>query len=181
MATELEAFERTHPLWGFSPYLWGRIRVLLALSQEILADLDCAFSSDLRMEELARAEANLWLWCLGAYEMVRTMTQEQALACFSLRLREPLRELKRQLKEVRMPAAKMELKRSKGSRFGPPVTSCRAPADIDVESMDLLVGDPDRPVSGRSLLSRFGTVLASIEPEDVIDRHESGYDARKAV
>lgn len=171
--TGMEFFEQAHPLWRFSPYLWGRIRVLTGLARDICDDLDAAFSSSIQVEELAHAEACLWLWCLGAYEMVRTMTQ--AGSCFSSRLQTSLQELKRELAEVRMPAAKMELR-----GITVPVTSSRAPADIDVESRDLLVGNPSRPVSARALLARFEAVINSIEPQDVLDRHESGY-AKTAV
>lgn len=171
----MENFDHKHPLWQFSPYLWGRVRVLMILAQDIRNELDGAFSSTLQMDKLGRAEANLWLWCLGSYEMVRTMTQAQALSCFSSRVQEALKELKRELEEVRMPAAKMELKKPRGSRFGRPVTSNRAPAAINAELSDLLVGNPDNLVSGRALLTNFENVFYSIEPQDIVGRHEDGY------
>lgn len=78
---------------------------------------------------MERAESLMWLWIIGAYEVVRTMCQ--ARICFSSRAFE-LQRLKRTLSMVRMPAAKME----KAGR-DEPVTSNRSPAGLDVANRDL--------------------------------------------
>src|SRR5271166_1019795 len=95
------------PLIAFSFYLSGRINVLLAFACEIIENLDRGFSSTVvdggRVE---RAESLMWLWTLGAYEVVRTICQ--AKTCFSERALSDLVQLKKTLSAVRMPAAKME-------------------------------------------------------------------------
>ena len=53
-----------------------------------------------------RVESLMWLWILGAYEVVRTMCQ--AKTCFSSQALDELSRLKKLLSVVRMPAAKME-------------------------------------------------------------------------
>ncbi len=68
-------FENDNPLWRFSPYMWGRVKVLLDLHSQILQDLDKGFGTLMDADLIGRAEAFLWLWLLGAYEMVRTMCQ----------------------------------------------------------------------------------------------------------
>jgi hypothetical protein len=78
----------------------------------------------------------MWLWTLGAYEVVRTMCQ--AKSCFSDRTMDQLTHLKKTLSAVRMPAAKME---KAGERVS--VTSNRSPAGWDVANRDLLINDPD--------------------------------------
>ncbi|MGO9569587.1 MAG: hypothetical protein ACLP5H_18810 [Desulfomonilaceae bacterium] len=141
------------------------MNVLLGLHRQILQDLDKGFGTLMDADLVGRAEAFLWLWLLGAYEMVRTMCQAES--CFSTQALNSLRELKVELSKVRMPSAKMEYAGKKGK----PVTSYRSPAGIDAENKDLLIGPPEAPVSGRSLLAQFQTVLDSLKPQDVIRAH----------
>jgi hypothetical protein len=164
-ARNIEDFERGNPLWRFSPYLWGRVNVLLGLHSQILQDLDEGFGPEMDAELVGRAEAFLWLWLLGAYEMVRTMCQAES--CFSTQALNSLRKLKSELSKVRMPSAKME----HAGRKAKPVTSYRSPAGVDAMNKDLLIGDPEAPVSGRGLLNKFRVVLGSLRQEDVIKAH----------
>jgi hypothetical protein len=162
----VEDFECENPLWRFSPYLWGRVQILFGLQQEILQGLDEGFGSVTNVDLVARSEASLWLWVLGAYETVRTMCQ--ANSSFSLQALDTLQGLKRDLGKVRMPAAKMEY-----AGRGEPVTSYRSPAGLDAKNKDLLIGSPDAPVSGRALLARFYEVVTSLRQEDVLQAHSN--------
>jgi hypothetical protein len=159
------------PIIAFSFYLSGRKNVLLGLSDEIIENLDRGFSDAVvdggRIE---RAESLMWLWTLGAYEVVRTMCQ--AKSCFSQKAWDQLTQLKKTLAAVRMPAAKME---KAGQKV--PVTSNRSPAGWDISNRDLLVNDPDsRPdVSARSILMQFDGVFSSITKDDVLGCHEESY------
>lgn len=165
-----EMIERD-PLIAFSWYLAGRKNALLGIGNEVLTNLDEAFSdSGVDGCRLERAESLLWLWTLGAYEIVRTM--DQAKRCFSARVQAQLRALKTELAEARMPAAKME---KRGVRS--PVSSDRSPAGLDPSGRDLLIGDPTRPtmVSARRLLARFAEVMSAIGASDVVARHEESY------
>src|SRR5947209_4903818 len=126
-----------YPLIAFSFYLSGRTSVLLSIAAEIIDNLDQAFSgSVIDGDRVARAESLLWLWTLGAYEVIRTMCQ--AKGCFSERAFGEFNKLKKTLSTVRMPAAKME---KPGKKV--PVTSNRSPSGLDVSNRDLLVGDPE--------------------------------------
>src|ERR1017187_10768584 len=70
-----------YPLMAFSHYLTGRVEVLHAFADEIVESLDKAFSRKcVHYCFLVRAESLMWLWTLGAYEVVRTMCQ--AKGCF---------------------------------------------------------------------------------------------------
>ena len=111
-----EVLER-EPLMGFSHYLSGRVNVLLSITDEIVENLDAGFATDcIDGCRVGRADLLMWLWILGAYEVVRTMCQ--AKTCFSENTLSKLQELKQSLSDVRMPAAKME-KRGKNK----PVTT----------------------------------------------------------
>jgi len=158
------------PTIAFSFYLSGRKNVLLTIAEEITENLDQAFSGTVMDGgRLQCAESLMWLWTLGAYEVVRTMCQ--AKGCFSTKALERLTQLKKTLATVRMPAAKMEKPGRKA-----PVTSNRSPSGVDVPNKDLLVNDPSAPdVSARFVLKEFDRVVSSIAKGDVLGSHEASY------
>jgi hypothetical protein len=159
------------PLIAFSFYLSGRTNVLLDIADEIIGNLDQAFSAAIvDGGRVDRAESLMWLWTLGAYEVVRTICQ--AKNCFSDGALSEFSELKKSLAAIRMPAAKME---KSGKKV--PVTSNRSPAGWDVLNRDLLISDPETilDVSARHILKEFDRVFASITKDDVLGRHEESY------
>jgi hypothetical protein len=168
-----EQMVEREPLIAFSWYLSGRKNVLLNVAEEIIENLDRAFSgSVVDGGRLDRAESLLWLWTLGAYEIVRTMCQ--ARSCFSVRALDNLARLKRTLTAIRMPAAKMEKPRQNA-----PVTSNRSPAGLNIPNRDLLVGDPESPsISARYVLNEFRRVFAAITADDVLAHHAASYEGR---
>jgi len=151
---------------------WEKPSSLLCIfADEIIEELDHRFTTEyVDAERVGRAESLIWLWVLGAYEIVRTM--DQAKKCFSERLNQELRGLKKVLANVRMPAAKME---KPGKKL--PVTSNRSPSGWDPANRDVLVNDPEdnTNVSARWLLVEFDRVLCSIERSDVLAHHETSY------
>jgi len=168
--SEAEIFERD-PICAFSFYLSGRIAVLSDFADEILENLELGFNPEvIDSARIARAESLMWLWLLGAYEVVRTM--HQAKQCFSDRVLAELGQLKKQLSVVRMPAAKME---KAGQKV--PITSNRSPCGWDVPKRDLLLNDPENPIEAyaRHILAEFDRVLCSIRRADVLAAHEMTY------
>ncbi|WP_199099496.1 hypothetical protein [Dyella sp. ASV21] len=158
------------PFLAYSNYLSGRIHVLLDLSDEIILNLDQGFSAHvIDGGRLGRADSLMWLWILGAYEVVRTMCQSGT--CFSKPIHNELRELKKTLAEVRMPAAKME---KSGAKV--PIPSDRSPSGWSTARRDLLVNAPSSTsVFARDLIDEFDRVLSSIKPADILARHEDAY------
>lgn len=168
--TEEQIFERD-PVSFFSFYLSGRVMVLSALSEEIIENLERGFSMQcVDGESVGRADSLMWLWLLGAYEVVRTMNQ--AKLCFSARVSGELASLKKLLAVVRMPAAKMEKSGKKS-----PVTSNRSSSGWDVVNRDLLVNDPEdnRVISARFVLAEFDRVFCGITKPDILATHEQSY------
>ena len=152
------------PLIAFSHYLSGRVSVLCSFAEEIIENLDQGFSGEcVDGGRIGRADSLMWLWLLGAYEVVRTM--HQAKECFSERLVRDVGALKKTLATVRMPAAKMEKPGKKAA-----VTSNRSPTGWSVENRDLLVNDPEESpdISARWILSEFDRVFSSITRGDVL-------------
>jgi hypothetical protein len=167
--TEVEMFTR-EPLMAFSFYLSGRNNCLIYLSVEIVENLDKGFTgATLKAGLIDRASTLLWLWTLGAYEVIRTISQ--AKDCFSDLFIEKVNILKKQLAIVRMPNAKMEEQGKKK-----PVNSNRSPDGWDVANKDLLVGNPENPISGRYLLEFYETTISSLTLVDVKKHHQESYD-----
>jgi hypothetical protein len=162
------------PLISFSHYLCGRVHVLIAFADEIIENLEQGFSTEpIDGGRVERAESLMWLWMLGAYEVVRTMCQ--AKDCFSSQIFDELQRLKKSLASVCMPAAKME---KPGKRV--PVTSNRSPSGWDVQNKDFLINDPEETlhISARFILDEFDRVMSSITKDDILDRHENSYSKK---
>ncbi|GAB3266043.1 hypothetical protein [Chitinimonas naiadis] len=169
--TEADLLDRD-PIMAFSFYLSGRVAVLSEVAAEIVEDLDVGYSGvSINGARIAHAEKLMWLWILGAYEVVRTM--HQAKQCFTQPIAADLGQLKKQLATIRMPAAKMEKARSQV-----PVTSNRSASGWDFSKKDILVNDPDDSVnvSARALLAEFDRVFCGIKRADVLLSHQASYE-----
>lgn len=164
-----EMVER-EPLLKFSFYLSSRNNVLLALSDEIIEKLDEGFSNPqvINAGLVSDVSTLTWLWTLGAYEVVRTICQ--AKECFSSSFIDKASELKKQLAIVRMPNAKMEEAGKKK-----PVNSNRSPDGWDYDNKDLLIGDPENPVSARWLISMYDNTMAELTKDDIMKYHSESY------
>ena len=158
------------PLLAFSFYLSGRNNVLLSISDEIIENLDKMFSNTqiMHQEFIDRASTLLWLWTLGAYEIIRTICQ--ARECFSSSFIEKSIELKKQLAVVRMPNAKMEEAGKKK-----PINSNRSPDGLDFDNKDLLIGNPEKPISARKLIELYDQTMATLTKDDVKQHHSQSY------
>ncbi|VVB90472.1 Uncharacterised protein [uncultured archaeon] len=155
---------------AFSFYLSGRNNVLLSVSDEIIENLDKGFTNNpIDGGLIGHASTLMWFWTLGAYEVIRTMCQ--AKKCFSENFYEKISELKNDLAKARMSSSKMEMK---GKKI--PVGSNRSPDGWDITNKDLLIGDPEDPISGRMLLEKYDNVLSSLTIEDIKARHEHTYN-----
>lgn len=173
MADPSDQLQDALPLSSFSFYLSGRVSCVRSLGEEVLENLDCTFGEAINHEKLSRAEMLFWFWLLGAYETVRTMTQTDD--CFEVHYVDHLKKLKNRLACARMPAAKME---PKGKPV--PIISDRAPAEINQEDRDLLVGDPDGQLeSCRDLIRTFNDVMRQADSSKLLRRHEDSMNWRK--
>ncbi|MEO1685170.1 MAG: hypothetical protein AAFS06_18175, partial [Cyanobacteria bacterium J06631_12] len=157
------------PLLAFSFVLSTRNNQLSTIANEIIELLDLGISKEfIDGNKVTKAGILVWLWTLGAYEIVRTMCQ--ANICFSSEYIEKLRPLKKKLAKIRMPDSKMEKQGRKQ-----PVSSNRSPWCEVIETKDLLIGDPDEAFSARYIISEYFSIIHSLKREDVIASHEESY------
>lgn len=158
------------PLLAFSFVLSTRHNQLATVADEILDNLDKGISKELiDGRYVTKAGISVWLWTLGAYELVRTMCQ--AKSCFTQECLERLQPLKKKLAKVRMPDAKME---KQGRPV--PVGSNRSPWCEIIDTKDLLIGDPEELYSAREILHEYFTTIDSISPSEILAQHEESYN-----
>ncbi len=140
------------------------------MSDEIIKKLDKGFKDGKSVDCSIIGDASflMWLWTLGAYEIVRTISQ--AKKCFNPEFIKKINRLKQELAVVRMPNSKME---KKGEIK--PVNSNRSPDGWDIESKDLLIGDPENFRSARMLIELYDKTICSIDVSDVLAKHKDSY------
>jgi len=141
----------------------------VAMAREILGLLDVCDSGEAPAR--GRASDLMWLWTLGAYEVVRTMCQAQV--CFSARFYRAAAALKLDLERVRVPSTKMERIKYNRKDRSIPVVSDREADLWDGRHQDLRVGDPADAVSARMLLGEYARVMSTLTAEDVLASHEA--------
>jgi len=157
------------PLLAFSFILSTRNNQLSTIADEILELLETAISEEIvDGSKITKAGILMWLWTLGAYEIVRTMCQ--ASDCFSTEYLEKLLPIKKRLAKVRMPDSKMEIQGKKQ-----PVNSNRSPWCYVLESNDLLIGDPEEADSAREIIDLYFSAIYSLTPKDVVLQHAESY------
>jgi hypothetical protein len=152
----------------FSRYLAGRDRVLWAMAGEIVGLLDTCESG--REPARGRASDLMWLWTLGAYEVVRTICQ--ARGCFAGRFYGEVAELKAALERVRVANTKMERVKYDRRARAVAVPSEREADLWDAAGKDLRVGDPAATASARGLLAEYVRVMRSLAADEVLGSHE---------
>jgi hypothetical protein len=102
----IEDLLESNPLLVFSCYTHGQVSHLIDKGEHNLQLLDQCFTEDSASASLNDSYHNFWLWLLGAYEVVRTMSA--ADDCFDDELLQELQALKATLASLRMPFAKQE-------------------------------------------------------------------------
>ena len=101
---------KNHPLLNFSIYTHSQIKILTDFGNDILNTLN-KFSQKIDGAEFEKAYGLIWLWILGAYEVLRTM--KEAKDCFSEKIISDLLMLESKLSRIRVPFAKQQYKDNK--------------------------------------------------------------------
>ncbi len=162
----IEHMRNSKPLVIFSVYTHLQAEALNKLGSEILGLLDASMNEDPDMLALTKTYGKFWLWVIGAYEVVRTMTDKKtgAADCFSDRIKKPLAKLKDSLAEIRIPFAKQQI------RYKNDIISNEASiAKIDQEKGDFAFSINNQSIWVRSSIAEFQAVFSSISRADVLN------------
>lgn len=145
------------PLVQFSLYTSVQVQTLRNVGGELSGlskDWTDTITDSQRVYDL------FWLWVLGAYEVVRTMSQNKE--CFASHVQEKIAEQKRTLATIRMPFAKQELKGN-----SKPVYS--EPSVVGVnKSLEFLISG--EIYNSTAVVEGFIEFVDSINPNDIINQ-----------
>jgi hypothetical protein len=176
--TKIEETFRRDPLVAFSVYTHIQVGVLRGQADEIRSLLDASLANPgiVKSDSGMRAYGLFWLWLLGAYEVVRTMSQ--ARSCFVPSVSEKLRVMKKGLAKLRIPFAKQEYA---GQMRPVGVEPSICGWDFKARSMKFCVGS--EVVSVRPLMDDFESLFSSITYDDIICDHRdsNNYPRRGAT
>lgn len=147
---ELEELFRLKPLSAFSIYTQGQADYLVGVGKKLCEKFD---TYDNVIDDFSDTYGLFWLWVLGAYEVIRTLSQHSGE--FEPGFVEELLKLKKFIAEVRMPFAKQQYRGREEFIFGDlSVVGC------DKDFKFVIDG---KPVSARKVIDRFVVFIESIE------------------
>ena len=163
----IEHMLNSAPLVIFSVYTHSQVETLNNLGSEILGILDVSIKEKHIELDFHQVYGKFWLWVIGAYEVVRTMTGKKTGAdkCFSDRIQKSLAELKDSLADIRMPFAKQEI-RGKNEKI---ISYEASIAKIDQKKRDFAFSINGNSIWVRSSIAKFQTVFSSISRADVLN------------
>ena len=165
----VERLYQEHPLTRVSVYSEIQVQIVRNLGEEILACLDASVSNGtVDASGLNRAYGRFWLWCLGAYEIVRTMSQ--AKVCFSGALAVKIAAFKKRVSPLRIAFAKQELQ---GKRK--PIEAGASIQGVDAPRKDMTYEVRGTILSARDLIAEFDALVGGITEADVLHDHRSSY------
>jgi len=170
----IEQLYKDSPLLKFSIYTHLQLNVLIELGDRILKALDLAFEDKIAGANAMQEVWGLfWLWVLGAYEVIRTMSQ--ASVCFDAVLNTQIASTKRYLAKIRVPFAKQEY--AGGSRNPRPIAADASISGWNPEDRDILYRVEEVDYSVRVSIRRLEDFLAGIEIDQILHNHRRSYDA----
>lgn len=160
-----------NPLINFSLYTHMQAEVIRSLGNEICGILDASFilnsdgSKHLDGNQLRNIWGKFWLWIIGSYEIVRTVSQ--AKGCFTEEVSDRFDCFKRKIAKLRIPFAKQEY--AQGGKQ--PIKAEASIAGIDLKTNDVLYYVKGTRFSPRELICEFDSLISTITIEDVLQRH----------
>lgn len=120
------------------------------------------------VHEFTLYHENFWFWILGAYEVVRTISQHQNCFCHPIRIE--AQEIKRHLAELRMPFAKQELR---GNQH--PLRNENSVSSVDGGLVFSIKGQQYNSTETLDLVMNFLKSISKCEILSGIPKHSAKY------
>jgi len=154
------------PLTKYSVATQLQYEYLISEKDEIEVLLEGTFKNkgEIQASMFLKCNGKIWIWTLGAYELVRTM--DESRSCFTSNYHERIHELKLYLAKIRVPFAKQE---KRGKRNGKRVHANNEWTVYPLlDQKDLGYEIDGNLVSFRDMSNKFVQVLAPIKEQDII-------------
>ena len=161
-----------NPLILFSLYTDSQAKYLVKYGKKIIGVMDDGIGENRIMENvLPEVYGMFWLWVLGAYEVVRTMSQHAI--CFEKTIAADIHKVKKTLHRIRIPFAKQELPGF--SRNNPNyIYDELSIHGIDDSKKDFTYKVLDREISTRDTILEFERFIHSIERRHIMGKMPLG-------
>jgi len=174
MTSPEELLER-HPLLGFSLYTEVQCQFLVRFGKETSDLLDQMLAKEgIVNGDFNLAYGRIWLWILGAYEVVRTMCQ--AKVCFSDEYLAKLTNFKNAVADIRIPFAKQEKRGLKQ-----PIHAELSVSGFDFGKKDFTFCVGGKELHFRDLYDVFTRLVQNVSCNDIKQRFESSYDSGRTI
>ena len=160
---EFSDYVERNPLLRASLYSQIQIEILLKIGAEIEQLLEQSFSSEgVAHGDYNRAYGLFWLWVLGVFEVLRTLTVDPYKSRLSESLRLKLDTFKGKVVRLRAPMAKHKYA---GSRQA--IDSELSISGVSLPDRDFCFSIGSEVYWARKLIAEFREVILSVKPEDV--------------
>jgi len=157
------AFVAENPLLRFSLYTHLQSRAILDLGESIKFQLDSILRKQGKADvSQGDAFGDIWLWTIGAYEVVRTMADPKWKESWSESKYEEIVTCKRRIADIRVPFAKQEL------RSGEAITAENSIYGLDHDKRTYFFQIGDNVFDIREEIDLFEELISGISPEDVL-------------
>lgn len=165
---EFDDFLSENPEALFSVYTHCQVSTVLKMGDEIKTGLDAIFLKDGHIAgNVNEVYGKFWLWVLGAYEIIRTMTQ--ANDCFSEDAKDSLKRIKKPLSRLRIPFAKQELQGKKQR----PIQNEASISSFDPLKRDMAFSVGNEVFWTRNLINDFSVLFKDLKVSDVVKNHRN--------
>jgi hypothetical protein len=166
---EFDEFLKQNPEFNFSIYTHIQALTVRKLGQAINKQLDTMLATEGVVDgDINEVYGQFWLWVIGTYEIIRTMSQ--AKKCFSTNLNTSLALVKANLSKVRMPFAKQEYIGKKK-----PIRNEASISSFNHKTRDFAITIGDNQIWVRNLIGEFDNIFKNMEVKDIVGDHRSSY------
>jgi hypothetical protein len=160
----IEDYLKENPIMRFSVYSDLQIKTIVEVGDSIVEQFDWMIQKPNRID-MSKGDpyGKIWLWIIGTYEIVRTMSDPKWKDSWSESAYSRISAFKRKISELRIPFAKQEIRRK-------PIPVEREPSihGFDFEGKSYLFEVNGTCYNIRNLIKEFEALIRSIKPDDVL-------------
>lgn len=162
-AVDTETFISQNPLVRFSIYTYLQSQTLIRFGNSIKLQFDLILKEPGKLD-LPKGDSygDIWLWFVGAYEVVRTMADPKWKGSWSPQKHQEIVEFKKRIADIRVPFAKQELRSSRA------VNAENSIFGVDHERRTYLFKIGDQIFDVRAEIEFFEELINGITSEDVL-------------
>ena len=152
-----------NPIVRFSVYTHVQAKAVIELGESIKEQFD-EMINDENVVDMSKGDpyGKVWLWVIGAYEVIRTMSDPKWKSSWSDVRYCQLLEYKKHIADLRVPFAKQE------HRNGKVIKNENSIFGIDFMEKSYLYKVKGKVFNVRKEINHFESLIGDIQPEDVL-------------